>query len=91
MARPIDRKRTLEIIQKKFEGMGQPLVSFPPKLGFPNVVYLYHKDANELIDYVAQLTASTSVALNTPVMLFIEPLYRAPQMAATCDRWLKVL
>lgn len=89
MARPIDRKRCLKIIQEHFEGKDQPLVAFPDKTGFPNVVYLYSDNALEMYDEIAQLMASASVKLKTPVVMFVEHPSRAPQMAFTCAKWLK--
>lgn len=88
MAKPIDRHEVLKVIKQWFEGKDEPLVAFPDKLGFPNVVYLYSDNAAEMTDDVAQLTARASVMLETPVMIFIDQLYQAPKMAYTVDKWL---
>ena len=89
MAKPVDRQLCLNLIKQHFAGRRDPLVAFPDRCGFPNVVYLYDDDAQEMIDEVAQLMGNLSVKLKTPVVLFIEPKDRATQMAFTCDTWLK--
>ena len=88
MTKPIDRHEVLKVIKQWFEGKDEPLVAFPDKLGFPNVVYLYHDNADEMTDDVAQLTARASVVLKTPVMIFIDKPYRKPEMTYTVDEWL---
>lgn len=89
MATPINRHECLKLINKWFAGKKNPLVSFPDKTGFPNVVYLYDNDALTMKDEVANITAHASFTLKTPVMIFIEPLYMAPEDALSITKWLE--
>lgn len=91
MARRIDRKACLEVIHQWFEGKDSPLVAFPDKTGFHNVVYLYHDDAVNMYDEIVRLMARVYKTIGVPVMIFIDPIDRAPRTAYTLDEWLKVM
>lgn len=91
MARRIDRKACLEVIAEWFKGKDSPLVAFPDKTGFHNVVYLYQDNAVTMYDEIVSLMAKVYKKTGVPVMIFIDPPDRAPKTAYTLDEWLKVM
>ena len=93
MARTIDRRRCVELIQEWFAGKEAPVIAFPDKNNYPNIVYLYHEDAKNMSEEASRLMEHLSYKLKSPVVTFIDPIYKIKpeQVVQTCEQWLNCL
>lgn len=85
---PINRVALLHAINKWCAGVYNPLIAFPSKKGFPNVVYLYSDRSRDMLEQVSELMKNAQRDLQRPIMAFVEPLEYAPTTALTYRQWI---
>lgn len=85
----MNRVELLHAIHEWCAGAFNPLIGFPTNKGFPNVVYLYEEHSDTMLESVGKLMSCAQRRLNTPIMVFVEPISWAPKTALTYKQWIE--
>lgn len=85
----VNRVELLHAINRWCAGEFNPLIAFPRKGGFKNVVYIYDEDYLELRERSSKLCESFAQKTGVPLVVFTEPLEWATGMALTYKEWIE--
>lgn len=91
MSYSFNKAEFVSALKQWCDGRYSPKVAFPSAKGMGNIAYLYDDAYKELIDQGYQIMEFLQSKLGVPVMVFVDPVYRAGTDAATCDDWLNLV